>query len=244
MNKSSENTVEPIEAFPYKPPTSDIFDNYAHLFCIDRPLKMRFLKSIFDKLFASIFLVISFPILLLIKLFYIIEGIFIPENKGPMFFYYYAISAGKIFPKYKIRLVKQRYIDHEGSKRHDWIAYSAEWSPDSRTYTGRLVKKFYLDELPQFWSILKGDMSVVGPRPLAVIHYERDFAQGNVSRFLLRGGLLGLGHINKGTSEMGSPVYEYEYIDQYLKRSSLGLLLLDLWIIWRGLLVVLRGGGH
>jgi hypothetical protein len=87
-------------------------------------------------------------------------------------------------------------------------------------------------------------MSIVGPRPLAVIHFERDRAQGNVTRSLLKGGLLGLGHINKGTTEMGNPVYEYEYADQYLKRSSLGLLMLDLWLVWRGILVVVKGGGY
>ena len=87
-------------------------------------------------------------------------------------------------------------------------------------------------------------MSIVGPRPLAIIHYERDLAQGNVTRRLLKGGLLGLGHINKGTSEMGNPEYEYEYLDQYLKRSSWSLLILDMWIIWRGIKVIFKGGGH
>jgi lipopolysaccharide/colanic/teichoic acid biosynthesis glycosyltransferase len=235
---------EPHEAFPYKPPTDQVLEKYPHIFQLSEPLPTRFFKIFFDKLMATSFLILSAPILLLLKLAFLVEGFLIPENKGPMFFYYYGVSAGKVIPKYKIRLIKTKYIEPEGAKRHDWIAYSAEWTSDSRTYVGQFVKKFYLDELPQFWSVLKGDMSIVGPRPLSVLHYERDLAQGNVTRFLLRGGLLGLGHINKGTSEMGNPVYEYEYVDQYLKRSSFGLLCLDLWIIWKGILVISNGGGH
>ena len=236
--------VEPKEAFPYTPPTAEILIKYAYIFELKNSLPPRFFKILFDKLVAIIFLIITAPILLLLKLAFYIEGFFFPENKGPMFFYYNAVSAGKIIPKYKIRLIKTKYIDPEGALSHDWIAFSAEWTPDSRTYVGKFVKKFYLDELPQFYSVLKGDMSIVGPRPLSVLHYERDRAQGNVTRFLLKGGLLGLGHINKGSSEMGNPVYEYEYVDQYLKRSSFGLFCLDLWIIWKGIVVVIKGGGH
>ncbi len=244
MAQLTENRAEPQEAFPYKPPTAEIYKQYSHIFELREALPPRFFKVLFDKLVAIVLLFFSVPILLLVKLAFLIEGWFIPENKGPMFFYYNGVSAGRIIPKYKIRLIKEKYIEPEGAKRHDWIAYSAEWSPDSRTYVGQFVKKFYLDELPQFWSVLKGDMSIVGPRPLSVLHYKRDRVQGNVTRFLLRGGLLGLGHINKGTSEMGNPVYEYEYVNQYLKRSSFKLLCLDLWIIWKGILVIVKGGGH
>ena len=236
--------VEPKEAFPYKPPTNEILEKYPHIFQLNEALPPRFFKVLFDKLVATLLLLIAAPILLLLKCAFLVEGWFIPESRGPMFFYYNGVSAGKVIPKYKIRLIKTKYIDPEGARRHDWIAYSAEWTPESRTNVGQFVKKFYLDELPQFWSVLKGDMSIVGPRPLSVLHYERDREQGNVTRFLLRGGLLGLGHINKGTSEMGNPVYEYEYVDQYLKRTSFGLLCLDLWIIWKGALVILKGGGH
>lgn len=236
--------VEPKEAFPYKPPTEEIRQKYQHVFELKEPLPRRFFKTAFDKLVALVLLTISAPILLLLKIAYVIEGWLIPDNAGPMFFYYWGVSAGKQIPKYKIRLIKQKYIEPEGAKRHDWIAFSAEWTPDSRTHVGEIVKKYYLDELPQFWSVLKGDMSIVGPRPISVLHYERDKAQGNVTRSLLLGGLLGLGHINKGTSEMGNPIYEYEYIDEYMKRSSFGLLMLDLWIIWKGILVIVKGGGH
>ena len=234
---------EPEGAFPYKAPDDFIKTKYHHIFQLKEPLDDRLPKVLFDKVMAIIFLIFAAPILLIVKIVYVIEGWIIPENKGPMFFSYNAISKGKIIPKYKIRLIKTKFIDPEGAEKGDWHAFSAEWTPDSRTYVGQFVKKFYLDELPQFYSILKGDMSFVGPRPLAVHHYQRDLKQGNVTRYLLKGGLLGLGHVLKGTPEFGSPVYEYEYADQYLKLSPFGLLWLDLKIIGRGIKVILKGKG-
>ena len=238
------NSQEPTEAFPYTAPTDDIKEKYAHIFALKEALPSRFFKTLFDKFLAVILLSISLPILLILKIAYVVEGILIPENMGPMLFYYWGVSGGKKMKKWKLRLIKKKYIEPEGAARHDWIAFSAEWTPDSRTIVGGFAKKWYLDELPQFWSVLIGDMSIVGPRPLSVLHYERDKAQGNVTRSLLKGGLLGLGHINKGTSEMGNSLYEYQYIDEYLNRSSFGLLRLDLWIIWKGAIVILKGGGH
>jgi lipopolysaccharide/colanic/teichoic acid biosynthesis glycosyltransferase len=235
---------EPKEAFPYTPPTQEIRLKYARIFEITEPLPPRYFKIIFDKMVAFVLLCLSLPVLVLLKVAYVIEGLLIPENSGPMLFFYWGISGGKKMKKWKIRLIKTKYIEPEGAKRHDWIAFSAEWTPESRTHVGAFVKKWYLDELPQFWSVLIGDMSIVGPRPLSVLHYERDKAQGNVARSLLKGGLLGLGHINKGTTEMGNSEYEYEYISEYLNRSSFDLLRLDLWIIWKGIQVISKGGGH
>lgn len=244
MTQIDTRDFEPEEAFPYSPPSNEVLEKYAHLFERQQPLPPRLAKEIFDKLLALVFLVVSIPLLALIKIAYVFEGVILPDNKGPMFFYYWGVSEGRRIKKWKIRLIKMRFIDPVGAEKHEWLAFSAEWSPESRTIVGAFVKKWYLDELPQFWSVLIGDMSIVGPRPLSELHYERDRAQGNVSRALLKGGLLGLGHINKGTEEMGNSRYEYEYIDQYLSRSSLGLLKLDLWIIWKGAQLMLRGGGH
>jgi hypothetical protein len=60
---------------------------------------------------------------------------------------------------------------------------------------------------------------------------------------LVKGGLLGLGHINKGTPEMGNPIYEYQYVDQYMRLTPMQLLWLDLTIIGRGVKVILQGKG-
>jgi len=235
---------EPKEAFPYKPPSEIVKEKYGYIFDIKESLSPRIFKTLIDRVIGSILVLISIPVLILLKIGFLIEGFLVPENKGPMFFYYNAVSSGKVIPKYKIRLIKTKFIDPIGASKHDWIAFSAEWSPQSRTYMGGFVKKFYLDELPQFFSVVKGDISIVGPRTLSVLHYERDLAQGNVSRRLIKGGLLGLGHINKGTANMGDPSYEYEYIDQYLNRSAWGLFTLDLWIIWKGVALMSKGGGH
>lgn len=234
---------EPEIAFPYKPPSDFVRERYKYIFEINTPLKPRYAKLIFDKLFSFIFLILSLPIFLILKLALLLESVIDPESKGPLIFYYYAVSGGRKIKKYKIRIIKMKYIDKKLSLIGDWHAYKNEWMPESRTCVGRFVKAFYLDELPQFWSIFIGDMSFVGPRPLATHHYERDLNQGNVTRKIIKGGLLGLGHIHKGTDVMGSPDFEYEYIEKYIKFSSLEILLFDISILWKGLIVVLKGKG-
>ena len=81
---------------------------------------------LFDKVIAFLLLLsLSLPIIFLLKIAYIIEGILIPENKGPMLFFYWGAS-GKRIKKWKLRLIKTKYIEPEGAARHDWIAFSAE----------------------------------------------------------------------------------------------------------------------
>ncbi|WP_163712928.1 sugar transferase [Mangrovibacterium lignilyticum] len=235
---------EPEEAFPYKPPTPEIKAKYQELFELNTPLPVPFPKLLFDKLLALSILLCCLPIIFFLLVFNVLEGLFIPENRGPLFFYYNAVSRGKVFKKWKIRLIKTKYIDQELKAKGDWHAYKNEWIPEARTNLGKFVKKFYLDEIPQFFNVLAGDMSIVGPRPLAIHHYERDQAQGNVPRTLIRGGLLGYGHIRKGTAEFGLPIYEYEYVYRYKNYSPWKVLKLDLWIIGKGILVMLKGGGY
>ena len=231
-------------AFPYRPPTAFIKRSYPEVFALKEPLRPRLAKLAFDKVMALAILVLTSPLVFVLWLAYLIEGLLIPSHAGPMVYSYKAVSAGRVFPKFKFRVIREDAIDQALANVGDWHAYKNEWDPKCRTYVGRVVKGFYLDEIPQFINVLRGDMSVVGPRPLAIHHYERDLKQGNVTRKVIRGGLLGLGHIMKGTTQMGDPIYEYEYIRQYMRRGNWGILRLDLGIIGRGVLLMTKGKGH
>jgi lipopolysaccharide/colanic/teichoic acid biosynthesis glycosyltransferase len=234
---------EPKQAFHCRPPDERIRERYSHIFALNAPLKERALKALFDRMAAFLILVLASPIFALLLILYVVEGLLIPEHRGSPFIYYHAISAGRAFPKYKFRTIKTGCVDQEAARRGDWHAYAGEWTPASLTHVGRFVKKTYLDELPQLWNILRGDMSFVGPRPLAAHHYERDLAQGNVARMLVKGGLVGQGQALKGTADLGSAEAEYDYIEKYLKLSALGLLWHDFRIMGRSLLVVLQAKG-
>lgn len=234
---------EPEEAFPYKPPTPELKAEYSEVFALTKPLPRRLDKFVFDKVVAIAVLIVAVPILALTRLAYKLEGLLIPANRGRCFTSTGRWPWGRKIKKWKIRAIRLDCIDAELAREHDWRATKNEWRTDCRTRVGHFAKSYYLDELPQFWSVLKGDMSIVGPRPLAIHHYERDLAQGNVARSLLTGGILGLGHIRKGTAEMGDPKFEYQYVHEYMTRPPLGMWKLDGWVFWRGLRVMLQGKG-
>ena len=226
---------DPVEAFPYKPPSDDIKEKYRHIFQLKAPLKDRFFKRSFDVIVAAVLLLAALPVLLVVKIAYLIEGWLIPENSGSMFFIYNAISAGKIIPKYKIRLIKKRFIDQEGAKRRDWHAFSAEWTSDSRTHVGQFVKRFYLDELPQLFNVLGGSMSLVGPRPHAVAHNE--FYKGQIASYMLRHrikpGLTGLAQVNGFRGETDT-------LDKMEARVNYDLAYINNWSIWLDIEILFR----
>ncbi|MBK5968782.1 MULTISPECIES: hypothetical protein [Thiorhodovibrio] len=72
------------------------------MFELNGSLPDRLPKVIFDNVVAGSLLLATAPVLLLLKLAYLIEGWILPENIGPLFFYYNAVSAGRVFRKYKI----------------------------------------------------------------------------------------------------------------------------------------------
>jgi len=106
------------------------------------------------------------------------------------------------------------------------------------TSFGPFLRKTSLDELPQLWSILNGDMSFVGPRPALFNQDDLIALRTNAGVHKLVPGLTGWAQVN-GRDELSIP--EKVKLDaEYLKRRSIRL---DLWILWLTLLKVLRRDG-
>ena len=106
------------------------------------------------------------------------------------------------------------------------------------TPIGSFLRKSSLDELPQLWSILKGDMSFVGPRPALFNQDDLIALRTNAGVHKLVPGLTGWAQVN-GRDEL--PIPEKVKLDlEYLHRRSFGF---DLWILWLTLLKIVRRDG-
>ncbi len=114
-----------------------------------------------------------------------------------------------------------------------------KWREDPRvTRVGRWLRRTSLDELPQLWNVFKGDMSLVGPRPLTVREHDRLPEEWKMRRSSVRPGMTGLWQVS-GRSEVG-PERWMELDLAYLDHWSLGL---DVKILFRTVWAVVRGKG-
>lgn len=140
----------------------------------------NFIKQLCDIIIAFIFLLILLPFLLMISIFsYIFIGdpiIFKQERPG---------LNNKVFKVYKFRTMKNE-LDKTGELKKD---------SERLTSYGMFLRKLSLDELPQLWNVLKGDMSFVGPRPL-LVEYLPLYSEQQKKRHNVRPGITGLAQVN------------------------------------------------
>jgi len=233
---------EDQRAYPYSSPTPELQLRYPEIFQQQEPWKERKAKHFFDFVVSVVIFALSLPLWLLIFAANLFDGWIHPEHRGPLFDGYIAGSQNREFIKCKFRILKKT-SDSCLQQYPDYRTRLSEHDPQNLTCVGRVLKKFYLDELPQILNILKGDMSFVGPRPLALHHYVRNIKQGHPIRRILKAGLFSATHVRKGTPDFPNSLFDYDYAEKYRTESNIVLFREDAKIILRGIRMMLEGKG-
>ena len=195
-----------------------------------------FFKRIID-------ILVSLPLLILVFPFMVVIGSLIKlSGKGPIFFAQERIGRNKRkFRLYKFRTMipDAEHMIHDLAHLNEVEGAAFKIENDPRlTPLGRWLRKTSIDELPQLWNVLKGDMSLVGPRPLPVRDFEEFKEDWHRRRFSVPPGLTCLWQVN-GRSRVSFDKWmelDMQYIDQWT-------LWLDLKILLKTIPVVLRGTG-
>ena len=188
----------------------------------------RFLKRTFDIVFSFMGLLLLSPLMLIFSIVLLFDD-------GPIIFKQERIGyKGKPFMIYKFRTM---HVNAES----DGIPRLEEERNRHLTPFGRFLRAHHLDELPQLWNVLKGDMSFVGPRP------ERQYFIDQINRetdnyhyvYLMRPGITSYATIYNGyTDTMDKMLKRLEYDLDYLDNRS---LFLDLKIIVKTVLSIVSG---
>ena len=182
------------------------------------------LKRSFDLIIAGALLIWLMPLMVVIAILIKLT------SPGPILFSQRRVGLhGRIFDIHKFRTMKA-----ESEQSSDVVWTTAH--DDRRTTFGTFLRQTNLDELPQLWNVIRGDMSLVGPRPERphfVDKFSEEIEHYNVRHFL-RSGITGWAQVNgwRGDTSIARRVECDLY---YLKNWSFGLDLKILWLtVWRG----------
>jgi len=187
-------------------------------------------KRVFDILFSICFLLTLFPIL------YVIFGLLIKiSSPGPIIFKQARTGIyGKDFDCYKFRSMKMS--DDADEKQ-------AEKDDPRTTKIGQFLRRSNLDEIPQFFNVLKGDMSVIGPRPHMLKHTElySSFIDKYMVRHLIKPGISGWAQVNgyrgetKTTEQMEGRVrYDVWYLENWSFILDLKIVVITILNMFKG----------
>ncbi|WP_057831841.1 sugar transferase [Colwellia sp. TT2012] len=204
--------------------------------------RISFLKRSIDIVFAIICLVLTCPLAVVIALMIKLS------TPGPIF--YCQLRVGKV----KSRKVEHFYMIKFRTMINDAEAETgAVWAlaNDKRlTYVGKLLRKTRLDELPQFINVIKGEMSLIGPRPERpeiVKNLEKQIPFYSERTYQITPGITGLAQVSQGYDTCIDDVktkiaYDFAYSLSLTKLGS--WLLMDIRILFKTLLIMVLGRGQ
>ena len=219
---------------------------------INRKLRVKYFM---DKCLAVLMLLFFAPVMFFLALMICLENLFIPKHAGPVFVTEPRVSQGQIFHMLKLRTVPMKVIKWLREKPE---SRSISTTRRGRTHTGKWILAWYLDEIPQYWHVLKGEMSFIGPRPKPLDSYREGLRKGLFHRTYLRGGILGIPQackknkrykviFQKKAGRTASPAKNFSeamdvfYLKTIEEKSLLQILRLDLIIFWLSLGTVFAG---
>lgn len=164
-------------------------------------------------------------------------------DRGPLLYRERRISGGKPFDLLKFRVLRRDVLAR--LERDGGYARTYEADPANLTWAGRhVLKPWYLDELPQLYNILHGDMTLVGPRPWPTVLIEPQLREGYDYRLRVRAGWTGPAQVQKGKPEPGGPpTHDLEYVEACQSWPARRLVRYDLGILAETVRVLLRGEG-
>ncbi len=190
----------------------------------NRKIVYRFIKRIIDIIGGLVGIVLLIPITIVLYLI----SIFSKENKGPIFYEQLRVGKnGKYFRIYKFRTmiigadkILKKYLEENEEARIEFEKnQKLEYDPRI-TKLGKILRKTSLDEFPQFINVLKGDMSLIGPRPL--VEGELDAHNGNHKLYeSVKPGITGYWGVNGRSNTTYEERLELEYY--YAKNFSFWL---------------------
>ena len=204
-------------------------------------MKLPWWKRPFDVFFSLFAILITLPIMIPIAI------IIKLTDKGTVLFKQERPGVnGKRFFIYKFRTmypdndrILKEYLEKNPEAKKEWELYRKLKSYDPRvTPIGRFLRKYSLDELPQFFNVLKGDMSVVGPRPYILKEFDEYNVPENVRKKLLsvKPGITGLWQVegrNEKTFEERIRL-DLKYIDEMSFWKDIKIILKTVWIMIKG----------
>ena len=180
----------------------------------------KFIKRIFDIIISIFILIISFPFLL-----FAIFALMISNRSTSVLFFQLRPGLNeRIFKLVKIKTMNDK-VDSNGNLLQD---------EERMTKIGKILRKFSIDELPQLWNVLKGDMSLIGPRPL-LVEYLSYYTSEQKRRHNVLPGITGWAQIHGRNSLQFNERFKLDvwYVDNIS-------LKLDLLIFYKTIIKIFR----